>query len=177
MKKGKNKYYDILYEEGFRDEPEEDIPEENIVPYDPEESKDAPKELVRKLLLLMVGLFLLEALFTALVLFSGPLRWPRGKWTALAGLLAGTLYGVFWLYNIKWQTESLLMPEATHLKGKLKLGASLRILLILVPVVVGWYFDIMHPVAIVIGALNLKIAALLSPVYDRIIRKYKAKTQ
>lgn len=167
----KNKYMDMLREEANleEDEQEEEISEENLLPYDEEKSQHATEELVtvmRRTILLLSGL---EAVITVCFVYGFPNNWTHGKWQALLGLLIGTAYAVLWLYSLKWQMESLVMPETTHQKGKLKLGSVARILLLALICAAALVTKVFNPILVIIGAFNLKLAGLLYPLCKRFL--------
>lgn len=167
----KNKYYDLLFEEGLKDEPEEDIPEENLRPFDEKESENSVWKTVHGIGVGIVIFTVLELIPAALFAYGRPMDWNLRKGKAILGILVGGGYAVFWLFSIRWQTESLLMPETTHRNGKLRLGAAGRLLLLAGLLALGGFFGLYDPVFVVVGALNLKLGALIYPLIQKKIFK------
>ena len=169
----KNKYMDMLREEANLEEDEEDLSEENLIPYDEEASGYASDDLVsvmrRTILLLSVS----EAVIVLLFVYGFIDNWTHGKWQALLGLFIGSGYAVFWLYSLKWQTEALIEPEAQHRKGRLKLGAAARIVLLAGLVALACFTGIFNPVLCIIGALNLKLSGYLYPLCKKFLGSKK----
>ena len=163
----KNKYFNILYEEGMTDEPEEEIPEENILPYDEEAHKDSVQKLTKSVLYTIAGLAALEVLIVLFFVYGFVNDWTHGKWQAIVGLIVGSAYGALWFMMIVWQTESLLMPEETHHKGKLKLGAVARYALLVGLGALGYFTGWFNPLLMVIGAFNMKLSSYLQPLLQK----------
>lgn len=169
----KNKYYDLLYEEGLKDEPEEEIPEENLLPFDEKESENSVWKTVHGIGAGIVLFTALELILAALFAYGWPMDWNLRKAKALFGILIGGGYAVFWLLSIRWQTESLLMPDVKNPKWKLKLGVVARIVLLAGILALGGFFGLYDPIFVVAGSLNLKLGALTFPFFA----KKKNKTE
>lgn len=159
----KNKYYEKLIDENLVFEDEDTEPdEENILPYDPARSEGIVEKTTRTVLLLIGGFFLLEALIVLFFIYGNVTVWSRGKWQALLGLLVGSVFAVIWYLAIRHQIERIVDPGATHVKGRLRGGAVVRMLLFIGLLAAGYFTNVMDPILMVIGAFNLKIASYLT---------------
>ena len=159
----KNKYYEKLIDENLVFEDEDTEPdEEDLAPYDPARSEGIVDKTARTVLLLIGGLFLLEALVVLFFIYGNVTVWSRGKWQALLGLLVGSAFAVLWFLAIRHQIERLVDPGAQHVKGRLRGGAVVRMLLFIGLLAAGYFTKVMDPILMIVGAFNLKIAAYLT---------------
>lgn len=166
----KNKYFDILYEEGFTDEPNE-IPEENILPYDGKADEKRTARVFRNVLLLIAG-FSLTELLIALFFIAGPVYdFSNGKPQVLIGLLVGTALSVLWFVTIRIQITKISDPLDKNETRALRFGAVIRILVLSGILALAVFTDFMNPVAILIGAFNLKPASYIAGLIGRAQRK------
>ncbi len=159
----KNKYYEKLIDEKLVFDDEDTEPDdENLKPYDPEKSKDIVDKTQKTVLLLIAALTILETLIVLLFVGGDPTVWDQGKWQALLGVLVGSGFAVLWLLSIRHQIERLVDPAAQHVKGRLRGGAVLRMLIFIGILAAGYFTGFMNPILLIIGAFNLKIAAYLA---------------
>ena len=154
----KNKYFDQLKEEAELED-ELEVPEENLLPVSPEEDRKKLKKTVTAVYAVMAFLFAAEF---AVVLFfvGGPVgNWTNGKWQAVLGLVLGAAFGAVWFATLKIQTERAVEAPETQSKRKIRAGAIIRYVVLLLlltgALLTGWA----NPVLIIIGVLNMKLAA------------------
>ena len=159
----KNKYYEKLIDVNLVFEDEDTEPsEEDRAPYDPERSKGIVQKTTRTVLLLIAGLSALEALVVLFFIYGNVTVWSRGKWQALLGLAVGSVFSVFWYLAIRNQVEKIVDPGAQHVKGRLRGGAVVRMLLFIACLAAGYFTQVMDPILMIVGAFNLKIASYLT---------------
>ena len=159
----KNKYYEKLIDENLVFEDEDTEPdEEDLAPYDPALSSGIVGKTSRTVMLLIAGLFLAEALIVLLLVYGNATVWDRGKWQALLGLFIGSAFAELWYLAIRRQIERIIDPGAQHVKGRLRGGAVLRMLLFIGLLAAGYFTKAMDPILLIAGAFNLKIASYLT---------------
>lgn len=162
----KNKYFDLLKEEGLRDE-EDEIPEENLLPISGEEDEKKVRHTVFTMLLFL-GLFtVVEALLVLFLLYGSVTEWSKGKGQALLGLALGSAVAVFWLFTMKRNVEDSLTPGEAHPKAKIRIGAVLRYLLLAGLLVFAVFTHWIDPVLLLVGVFNLKLAGYASWIFDK----------
>ena len=156
----KNKYYDALYEEGLKDE-EEEIPEENLLPESYANDRTDVKKTVLLVLILMGCFTFVEAVLIFVLPF--PVFFERicGRGGLFFGLLIGLILGAVWFLTMEYQLRGIL-GGAPSPKAKLKIGAILRILLVIGVLVLAYFTRWFSPITVLIGVLNLKFAAFLA---------------
>ena len=159
----KNKYYEKLIDENLVFEDEDTEPDEDdLAPYDPALSEGIVEKTTKTVLLLIGGFFLLETLIVLFFIYGNVTVWTGGKWQALLGLFVGSGFAVAWFLAIRHQIEKLVDPGAQHVKGRLRGGAIVRMLLFMGLLAAGYFTKIMDPILMIAGAFNLKIAAYLT---------------
>ena len=159
----KNKYYEKLIDENLVFDDEDTEPsEEDLAPYDPALSAGIVGKTTKTVMLLIAALYLLEMLIVLFFVYGGPAVWDRGKWQALLGLTVGAGFAELWYLAIRNQIERLIDPAAQHVKGRLRGGAVVRMLLFIGLLAAGYFTKVMDPILMIVGAFDLKIAAYLT---------------
>ena len=158
-----NKYYEKLIDENLVFDDEDTEPsEEDLLPYDPARSEGIVRKTSRTIMLPIAGLYLLEFLIVLLFVYGNVTVWDRGKWQALLGLTVGAGFAELWYLLIRNQVERLVDPAAQHVKGRLRGGAVLRMLIFIGILAAGYFTRVMDPILLIVGAFDLKIAAYLT---------------
>lgn len=153
-----NKYFDILKEEGLS----EDTEEENIIePENPEEDLNELRMTVKIFLILLVILTIIEAGLIVVLSLVIP-YFQTNRLSLLIGLLIGTAVSYVWFYTMQYQIERIVTPETDKGNGYLKLGAILRIFLLIGLLVLALITRWFHPITLLVGVLNMKITAILT---------------
>lgn len=162
----KNRYFDELKEIGITEE-EEEIPEENLLPFSETGEKERVRKTVRAVLFVMLGLLAVE---TAVVLFfvGGPVSdWTHGKWQALLGLFIGVALAVLWFLTIRHEIERATEEPEMDPHKKIRIGTILRYLALLAILAGAFLTGWANPILILIGMLNLKVAAYASGFFNK----------
>ena len=145
---------------------------------DNEESPD-PEDGERRLKRTVQGVLLLIALFTLIELlvvlfFIGGETFVFGelKLACVLGLLIGAGMAMLLFLLMKRQIETVLDLPENSAKNRLRLGSILRIVSVMaLAVLFAFLMKYIHPLAFLVGVLNLKAAALLQPLLDKFLKK------
>ena len=156
----KNKYYEEL-RETLREEENEEIPAENLKPAEDANDRTEVRKTIAFVLGAMAALAVIEAL-VILFFFGGSISSPEpAKWKMELGLLIGLLLGVGYLFTIKLQIDATL-SGTPHPNGKMKIGAFLRYIVVIVLIGVGVFTNWFHSFTAIIGLYNLKLASFIT---------------
>lgn len=160
----KNKSYDILEEIGIIEE--EEIPEEKLISTSPDEDQKAVQKTVGSLMLIMGVLAVIE-LVLVLVFAGRSDGWVQGRWRAVLGLFIGLAISVGWLFSIKAQFKNGVGSEGTEIRKKIRIGAIIRYFILVAVLLTAYFTGFAHPILIIVGVFNLKIAAYLSGFFNK----------
>ena len=165
----KNKYFEELKDMGFSED-FDDWSDEKFEPVPKEQDDPSVVEnTVKRVLLLIVFLTVLEEILIFLLIGGIVPKFSLTKWSCMLGLFLGSGIGALMFYLMKLQIVRLSEadPEDRSVRWKLKFGAIGRILLVAGAAAGALFIPAVHPVALLVGVLNLKISVLLYPVLDR----------
>ncbi|MBR4768284.1 MAG: hypothetical protein IK088_04825 [Lachnospiraceae bacterium] len=160
MSRKTNRYYEALKEAGeLTDEP---VPEDHLLPKERSYDRTPVKKTVTAVLLLIAGLTLLEAVLIVIFRNIQAFRSGNGLFGALFGLLLGTVIGLVWFLTMKKQIDMILSGGAAHPNANLKIGAIFRFVGVAAVIAVGVFTGFYNPLTVIIGVINLKIAAFIA---------------
>lgn len=186
----KNKYYSELLEAADlsdlidgEDETEEadaydaSLPDEgaeyDAAPAETEEEdgEDPMTRTVRAVLMLIVFFTLAELLIVLFFIGGEDFTFGSLKLSCALGLIAGGCAAAVFFLLMKRQVETVTAMPSQSAKNRLKLGSILRILAVAAMTVLFAFTKVIHPLAFLIGVLNLKFAALAAPLLDKFLKK------
>lgn len=132
--------------------------------------EDTVRETVKRVVVVIAILFLVEMFVTVFFLEGGLGGWNREKITILLGLLAGSIMGAgMFLHIKKTLEESFAFGEKsapTHMKKTYIFRISIVGILMILAAWSGWF----NILALLLGIMNLKIAVYLQPILNKIFR-------
>ena len=126
---------------------------------------------VRAVLMLIVFFTLAELLIVLFFIGGEDFTFGSLKLSCALGLIAGGCAAAVFFLLMKRQVETVTAMPSQSAKNRLKLGSILRILAVAAMAVLFAFTKVIHPLAFLIGVLNLKFAALAAPLLDKFLKK------
>jgi len=157
-------YYDEdIAEEGKTDEADEI----NLVPHIPEE----PITICGRELNAVLGEMYLALLAYGIALQFSVVWFLEDKWAYSLGLWLGIIVAAAYIAHMWWSIEQCLYMMKKQAAARARLHTLSRFLVVAAVLIMATYVDYLQLLAVFIGIMGVKVAALLQPQVRKIRRK------
>lgn len=133
-----------------------------------EKKNDSVKETVKNVLIVITGLLFVELIVTCLFIGGNITVWSELKISVLLGLTAGSIIGAGMFLHIKKTLEESIAFGENSASSHIRKSYAIRMIVVGVLMVLAAWSGWFHVLGLLLGIMNLKIAAYMQPILHKI---------